>query len=270
VSNHALATPRTSAATMLNKVPEVTIYFWIIKILCTTVGESFADYINETLGFGLTNTTLVFSAAFAIALLVQLRLSRYVPTVYWLVVVLVSVVGTLLTDNLTDGHNVPLALSFSVFSVLLAAVFGTWFSREQTLSIHSIITRPREAFYWLTVLVTFALGTAAGDWTIELTGWSPGHAILLPAALIAAVFAAWRAGAGPVLCFWLAYILTRPLGPNIGDFLSLPRSEGGQALGTLATSLLFLGAITATVAYLTVSRKDRTDLVRHGDGPDRD
>ena len=166
---------------MLNKVPEVTVYFWIIKILCTTVGESFADYINETLGFGLTNTTVVFSAALVVALVAQFRLRRYVPGIYWLAVVLISVVGTLLTDNLTDARGVPLWLSSTVFAVLLAAVFGIWYARERTLSIHSIVTTPREAFYWLTVLVTFALGTAVGDWTLELTGWSPGAAILLPA-----------------------------------------------------------------------------------------
>ncbi len=207
---------------MLNKVPEVTVYFWIIKILCTTVGESFADYVNETLGFGLTNTTVLFSVALAIALVAQFRLRRYVPGVYWLAVVLISVVGTLLTDNLTDARGVPLWLSSTVFSVLLAAVFGIWYAREKTLSIHSIVTTPREAFYWLTVLVTFALGTALGDWTLELTGWSPGAAILLPLSLILAVLVAWRLGAGAVLCFWLAYILTRPLGANIGDYLGAP------------------------------------------------
>src|SRR6478736_5610412 len=147
----------TRARQMLNKVPEVTVYFWIIKILCTTVGESFADYVNETLGFGLTNTTLVFSAALVAALIVQFRLRRYVPGIYWLAVVLISVVGTLLTDNLTDARGVPLWLSSTVFAVLLAAVFGIWYAREKTLSIHSIVTTPREAFYWLTVLVTFAL-----------------------------------------------------------------------------------------------------------------
>src|SRR6476646_8936410 len=162
---------------MLNKVPEVTVYFWIIKILCTTVGESFADYINETLGFGLTNTTLAFSAALILTLVVQFRLNRYVPSVYWLAVVLISVVGTLLTDNLTDGQGVPLWISSTVFAVLLATVFGVWYSREHTLSIHSIVTTPREGFYWLTVLVTFALGTAAGDWTLDLTGWSPGTSV---------------------------------------------------------------------------------------------
>src|SRR6476619_3367215 len=247
---------------MLNKVPEVTVYFWIIKILCTTVGESFADYVNETLGFGLTNTTLVFSAALVAALVAQFRVRRYVPGIYWLSVVLISVVGTLLTDNLTDGHGVPLWISTTVFSVLLAAVFGIWYARERTLSIHSIVTTPRESFYWLTVLVTFALGTAVGDWTLELTGWSPGAAVLLPLGLILTVLAAWKLGAGPVLCFWLAYILTRPLGANIGDFLASPRSEGGLGLGTFGTSILFLGTILAVVVYLTVTDKDRTEAVR--------
>lgn len=244
---------------MLNKVPEVTVYFWIIKILCTTVGESFADYINETLGFGLTNTTLVFSAALVVALVLQFRLNRYVPSVYWLAVVLISVVGTLLTDNLTDAHGVPLWVSTTLFSALLALVFAIWYSRERTLSIHSIVTTPREAFYWLTVLVTFALGTATGDWTLELTGWSPGTSILLPLGLIVAVLVAWRLGAGPVLSFWLAYILTRPLGANIGDYLASPRSDGGLGLGTLGTSVLFLGTILAVVVYLTVTDTDRTE-----------
>ncbi len=247
---------------MLNKVPEVTVFFWVIKILCTTVGESFADYVNETLGFGLTNTTVVFTTALVATLVVQFRLRKYVPSVYWLAVVLISVVGTLLTDNLTDARGVPLAVSSVVFGVLLAAVFAAWYARERTLSIHSINTTPREAWYWLVVLVTFALGTALGDWTLDLTGWSPGTAILLPAGLIALVAIGWRMGVGPVLSFWMAYILTRPLGANIGDFLALDRSEGGLALGTLITSVLFLGAILATVVHLTVTGVDRTERQR--------
>src|SRR6476620_12278960 len=142
-------TTTTVGRQMLNKVPEVTAYFWIIKILCTTVGESFADYVNETLGFGLTNTTVLFSAALAIALVAQFRLRRYVPGIYWLSVVLISGGGALLTDNLTDARGVPLWISATVFAVLLAAVFGIWYAREKTLSIHSIVTTPREAFYWL-------------------------------------------------------------------------------------------------------------------------
>ncbi|GAA4726212.1 membrane protein [Nocardioides endophyticus] len=247
---------------MLNKVPEVTVFFWIIKILCTTVGESLADYINETLGFGLTNTTILFSVALIAALVVQFRLDGYVPGPYWLAVVLISVVGTLLTDNLTDARGVPLWVSSTVFAVLLAGVFTLWYAREGTLSIHSINTTARESWYWLVVLVTFAFGTAIGDWTLELTGWSPGASILISASLITAVLVAWKLGLNPVLSFWLAYILTRPLGANIGDFLSAPRSEGGLGLGTLVTSVLFLAAILATVIYLTVSRVDRTEL-RH-------
>ncbi|MDT7544030.1 MAG: hypothetical protein QOE99_140 [Actinomycetota bacterium] len=250
------------ARRMLNKVPEVTVYFWIIKILCTTVGESFADYINATLGFGLYNTSIVFTAALIVVLVAQFRLPRYVPPVYWLAVVLISVVGTLLTDILTDSAGVSLWISTVVFAVLLAIVFGVWYAREQTLSIHTIVTTPREAFYWLAVLVTFALGTAAGDWTLDLTGWGPGPSALLPAGLIAAVFVAWRLGAGPVLCFWLAYILTRPLGANLGDFLASPKADGGQGMGTLWTSVLFLSAIFLTVVYLTKTRADQTEAVR--------
>ena len=252
---------------MLNKVPEVTLFFWVIKILCTTVGESFADYINETLGFGLTNTTVMFSVALVVVLVAQFRAHRYIPGVYWLAVVLISVVGTLLTDNLTDAHNVPLWVSSTVFAVLLAGVFAAWYARERTLSIHSITTTSRESWYWLVVLVTFALGTAVGDWTLELTGWSPGASILLPAGLILAVLVAWKAGMGPVLSFWLAYILTRPLGANIGDFLASPHADGGLGLGTLGTSVLFLATILGTVVYLTVTGVDTTERVREPESP---
>ena len=260
--------PVDTARRMLNKVPEVTIYFWVIKILCTTVGESLADYINETIGFGLGNTTIVFSVALVIVLVAQFRVRAYVPGIYWLAIVLISVVGTLLTDYLTDKFGVALATSTTVAAVLLAIVFGTWYAREHTLSIHSIVTTPRESFYWLTVLVTFGLGTASGDWTLELTGLSPGYAALLPAGLIALLFVAWRLGAGPVLIFWLAYILTRPLGANIGDFLGLDPSEGGIGLGTLGTSLLFLGTILVVVVFLSVTKADRTELVHPGGATD--
>jgi uncharacterized membrane-anchored protein len=252
-----------TGARMLNKVPEVTIYFWVIKVLCTTVGESFADYVNATLGFGLTKTTLLFSAALVAVMVAQFRARRYVPAIYWLAVVLISVVGTLLTDNLTDGIGVELWISTTLFAVLLAAVFGIWYARERTLSIHSIVTTPREAFYWLTVLVTFALGTAAGDWTLDLTGWGPGPSVLVPATAIAAVLAGWKLGAGPILSFWVAYILTRPLGANIGDYLASSHDDGGLGLGTFGTSALFLATILAVVVYLTRTHKDQTEVVHH-------
>src|SRR3954454_3262348 len=154
---------KAQAKVLFSKVPEVTLFFWIIKILATTVGETFADYINETLGFGLTKTTWVMTFLLGVALVFQFRAKKYVPTYYWLVAVFISVVGTLITDNLTDGHDVPLKLTTAVFAVLLAIVFSLWYREEGTLSIHSIDTPKREAWYWLAILVTFSLGTAAGD-----------------------------------------------------------------------------------------------------------
>lgn len=252
--------PVTTLAALVSKVPEVTVWFWIIKILCTTVGESFADWINATLGFGLDTTALIFSAVLIVVLGWQMRLTRYVPFVYWLTVVVVSVTGTLYTDILTDDLHVPLALSTSLFAAALAFVFGVWYARERTLSIHSIVTLPREAFYWLAVLVTFALGTAVGDWTLQLTGWGPGTSVLLPAGLIVAIVIGWRLGANAVLSFWLAYILTRPLGANLGDWFATPASSHGLGLGTAVTSVIFLTAILATVLYLTVTRRDVIDI----------
>ncbi|MFH7595216.1 hypothetical protein WDV06_08930 [Streptomyces racemochromogenes] len=236
-------------------MPEVTIWFWIIKILCTTVGESFADWINMNLGVGLLNTALIFTGTLAAVLAWQLGTARYVPFVYWLTVVVVSVTGTLYTDLLTDSLGVPLALSSGVFAGMLALVFGIWYVREGTLSVHSVTTRPRELFYWLAVLTTFALGTATGDWTLELTGWTAGVSVLLPLGLIAAVVVGRRLGANAVLSFWLAYILTRPLGANLGDWLGSPSGDG-LGMGTALTSVIFLVAILATVAYLTLSRSD--------------
>ena len=258
----------TTRRAMLSKVPEITVWFWIIKILCTTVGESFADWINMTLGVGLNATALIFTAVFGVVLAWQLSLNRYVPFAYWLTVVVVSVTGTLYTDILTDDLHVPLALSTSVFAAALAVVFGVWWARERTLSIHSIVTLPRELFYWLAILVTFALGTASGDWILELTGWGPGTSVLLPAGLIVAVVIGWRLGANPVLSFWLAYILTRPLGANLGDWMGFPPDQQGLGLGTAVTSLIFLTAILATVIYLTITRSDVIETTAGTETPD--
>jgi uncharacterized membrane-anchored protein len=249
----------SAARTLLNKVPAVTIWFWIIKILCTTVGESFADWISVDVGVGLVNTSLLFTVVLAAALFCQMRLQRYHPFSYWITVVVLSVTGTLYTDILTDKYQVSLAITTPIFAALLALVFGIWYARERTLSIHSITTRGREAFYWLAILVTFALGTAAGDWTLELTGWTPGVSVLLPAFLILSTVVGWRLGANPVLSFWLAYILTRPLGANLGDWLALTKADGGLNLGTAGTSVIFLVAILVTVTYLAIRRPDVND-----------
>lgn len=241
---------------MLSKVPEITLWFWVVKILCTTVGETLADWINTTLGVGLNLTAVIFTIVLVAVLGAQLRVDRYVPFLYWLAVVVLSVTGTLYTDILTDQLHVPLAISTTVFGVLLAVVFAIWWARERTLSIHSIRTTPRELFYWLAVLVTFALGTAIGDWTLSLTNWGAGTSVLLPLTLIVAIVGGWYFGANAVLSFWLAYILTRPLGANLGDWFASPTSEHGLGLGTTLTSVVFLSVIAAVVAYLTSSRVD--------------
>lgn len=247
------------ARAMLNKVPEVTLYFWIIKIMATTVGETFADYLNVDLGFGLNNTTYVMGALLLGTLGFQFRAKKYVPGVYWLAVVFISVVGTLITDNMTDSLGVPLAVSTAGFAVALAVTFGVWFASERTLSIHSIITSKREGFYWLAILFTFALGTAAGDLVSEDAGLGYLLSGLIVAAIIAVIAVAHlKYGLDAVLAFWLAYILTRPLGASIGDFLSQPKADGGLGLGTTGTSALFLLTILGLVSYLTITKKDQT------------
>ncbi len=242
---------------MLNKVPAITIFFWIIKILCTTVGETAADFLNSNLHMGLTGTTLFMASLLICALFAQFRAKKYVPGIYWFAVVLISVVGTLITDNLTDNLGVPLVTTTCVFSVALAATFATWYLREKTLSVHTIITTRRETFYWTAILFTFALGTAAGDLAAESLKLGYVLSAFLFAGFIAIVTVAHlRFKLNSVLAFWLAYILTRPLGASIGDLLSQPRDIGGLALGTVYTSAIFLTAILITVAYLTITKKD--------------
>lgn len=246
----------TSTRELLNKVPQVTLWFWLIKILCTTVGESAADFLNVNLGFGLTATSIVTGLLLAAALTWQFRADRYVPTRYWLAVALVSVFGTLITDNLTDSAGVPLETSAVLFGALLAVTFGAWYATEKTLSIHSILTRRREAFYWLTILFTFALGTATGDLMAEVLGL--GYLVTggIVAALIALTAIAWRIGLHPVLAFWIIYVLTRPLGASIGDYLSQPAGQGGLGLGATTTSLIFTVGILGVVTYLSMTRAD--------------
>jgi uncharacterized membrane-anchored protein len=242
---------------MLNKVPEITLYFWVIKILCTTVGETAADLMNEELGLGLTNTTYIMTAGLIAVLIVQFRARKYIPGVYWLAVVLISVVGTLITDNLVDNAGVPLQTTTIAFSAALALVFAVWYWSERTLSVHTIVTIKREAFYWLAILFTFALGTSAGDLFAEKLelGFLPSAGIFAGAIAIIAV-AHLRFKLNAILAFWLAYILTRPLGASIGDYLSQPVEETGLGLGTILTSVIFLTTILALVVYLTVTRKD--------------
>jgi uncharacterized membrane-anchored protein len=251
--SHSQVVTEPIARRMLNKVPEVTLVFWVIKVLATTVGETAADFLNVDLGLGLTATSIVMAVLLIAALIAQFELRRYIPAVYWLSVVLISVVGTLITDNLTDSAGVPLWITTVVFAVALAVTFLVWFRLEKTLSIHSIFTTRRETFYWLAVLFTFALGTAAGDLVAESLNLGFFVALLVFAAAIALVAIAYFVfHIDAVLAFWIAYVLTRPLGASTGDLLSQPIADGGLGLGTTGTSALFLAVIVALVIVLTV------------------
>jgi len=246
-----VATHFSPDTTRQNKVPEVTLIFWIIKMMSTTVGETAADLLNFKLHLGLINTTCIMAALLILALFVQLRSTRYIPTTYWSAVVFVSVFGTLATDILTDKLKVPLTLSSTVFSVVLAATFMLWFAAEKTLSIRAIDNRRRELFYWAAILVTFALGTAVGDLISEDMNVGYANTALIFAALIAAtVVARFVLKANVVATFWIAYVLTRPLGASCGDLLAKSAKHGGLGFGTVNTSLIFFGVIIALVIYL--------------------
>ncbi|NRF92912.1 hypothetical protein HQN89_18190 [Paenibacillus frigoriresistens] len=242
--------------TLLSKVPEVTIYFWIIKILCTTVGETAADFLNVNLGFGLTGTSIVMGALLLVAIFFQFKAKKYIPSIYWLTVFLISIFGTLVTDILTDNMGVPLEVSTIAFSVVLVLTFVLWYAKEKTLSIHSIFTKRRESFYWLTILFTFALGTASGDLMAQSLGLGYVVTGVIVLAVIAAMTAAWRFGLDSVLAFWIAYIMTRPLGASLGDFLSQAQTDGGLGLGATATSAIFILAILLLVIFLSVTKRD--------------
>jgi uncharacterized membrane-anchored protein len=240
------------------KVPFIiTLFFWVIKILATTVGETGADFLIFNLHLGLPVTSLLMGGVLLAVLYAQIRSKQYIPWLYWVSVVMVSIVGTLITDNLTDNLDVPLITSTVAFSIALMATFWIWYKVEGSLSIHSIYSVRREAFYWATILFTFALGTAAGDLLAESVGLGYAISALIFASVIALIstgFFAFKMNG--ILAFWLAYIITRPLGASIGDYLSQPIAEGGLGLGSVDTTALFLTAITALVAYLTLSRAD--------------
>jgi len=239
------------------KVPEVTLYFWIIKVLCTTVGETASDFLNVNLNFGLTGTSVVIGILLLIVLFFQFRSPQYTPGIYWITVVLISIFGTLVTDNLTDSMGVPLEASTMFFSVVLALTFAIWYAKERTLSIHSIYTKRREIFYWLAILFTFALGTATGDLMAESLGLGYATTGIIICIVVTFIAIAWRLGLNPILAFWLIYIMTRPLGASLGDYLSQPYKYGGIGLGATITSIIFTSAILMAVIFLSITKHDQ-------------
>ena len=248
-------TGKRDVVQLYNKVPAITLVFWIIKVLATTVGETFADVLSTTLKLGLTVTSWVMAALLVIALVIQVRSRKYVPTIYWIVVVLISVVGTLISDNLVDNLGVSLVTTSIIFAVALAVVFAIWYRFERTLSVHTIYTTRRELFYWAAILFTFSLGTSAGDLVSERLGLGYALAALIFAAAIGVVVIAHRFGMNGILAFWIAYILTRPLGASLGDLLTQARTAGGLGLGTIGTSVIFLAVIVSLVIYLSREEK---------------
>jgi uncharacterized membrane-anchored protein len=300
------STASSTARQMLNKVPQVTLYFWVIKILATTVGETFADFLalrvsplhgaanvmfedkltakaeltladyNDTvITAGLTRMMVLSGVVLLVVLLAQFKSRRYVPAIYWLAVVVMSVFGTLVTDNFVENYGITKLTMAIVFAVLLALTFSVWYASEKTLSIHSITTTKRESFYWLAILFTFALGTATGDYIAETTLIGYLRSALIFAGSIALIHAAHVAFSNrgtqvahggwdsSVLAFWAAYVITRPLGASIGDLLSQATdsdivAERGLGLGTTVTSVLFLSVILAVVTFVSVTKKDAT------------
>jgi uncharacterized membrane-anchored protein len=238
------------------KVPEVTIFFWIIKLLTTAMGETTSDFLVRQFSDPIIAVALG-GIGFVVALALQFFVRRYVPAIYWLAVVMVAIFGTMAADVLHIGLGIPYLVSVAFFSVALAVIFVVWYLSEKTLSIHSIYTRRRELFYWATIVTTFALGTALGD----LTASSFGLGYLTSGILFAVLFALpalayWLLGLNEIVAFWFAYIVTRPLGASFDDWMGRPSNAGGIGWGTGVVSLGLAVLIILLVGYLTITHKD--------------
>jgi uncharacterized membrane-anchored protein len=238
-----------------SKVPEVTAFFWIVKALTTAMGESTSDFLVHSLVPEIA--VVIGGIAFCVALYLQFGKDRYVPWAYWLAVAMVGVFGTMAADVLHVGLGVPYIVSTVFYAIVLAVVFRVWFVSEGTLSIHSITTPRRELFYWAAVLATFALGTAAGDLTAVTFGLGYFGSILLFVAIIAIpAIGYFRFGMNSILAFWFAYVVTRPVGASVADWLAVSSARGGLALGTGPVSLVLAAAIAGFVYYLAKTGKD--------------
>jgi uncharacterized membrane-anchored protein len=257
--------------TMMNKVPAVTLVFWLIKILSTTAGETGADFLIFKLHVGLPVTTLIMGALLIMVMVIQLRKIRYEPWAYWLCVVQVSIFGTLVTDSLVDTYGMELTTTTVFFSIALGLTFALWYACERSLSIRHIYRGRREYFYWLAILMTFALGTAAGDWVAEemRLGYAVSALLFLGAiGLVGVAHYVFKLNVVP--SFWMAYILTRPFGASCGDWLSQSANKGGLGLGVVNTSEVFAVIIVALVAWLTWRQHKIDRVVQPAASPYRD
>lgn len=251
-------------AELKTKVPQATLLFWVLKMMSTTVGETGADFINFGLGLGLTGTSAISALLFLVVLFIQLRAPRYIPWLYWLTVLLVSITGTLLTDYLTDQLQVPLLYSVAMFGSGLVMVLMFWHRTEGTLAFSSINTQGRELYYWLAIMITFAFGTALGDALAEKLSLGYLTTTLLFTVLIAVSAVLWRVGKlSSVTCFWTVYVLTRPLGASLADLFSQPIKEGGLGYGTTPVNIIFLLAMAILIGASTLYHHSSRAISKH-------
>jgi uncharacterized membrane-anchored protein len=235
-------------------VPEITIMFWVLKIVATGMGEATSDYLGDV---SKVVAAVVGVAGMALALWLQFRARRYIAQVYWFVVVMLAIVGTGAADGLHGPLHIPYAGSTAAYAIVLVVVFYLWHRSERTLSIHSIVTRRREVFYWLTVFVTFALGTATGDLTastMHLGFFASG--VMFAVIILVPAIAWWRFRLNEVVAFWFAYVMTRPLGASFADWFAKPHSAGGLGFGDGAVSGVATVAIVLLVVYVAVTKAD--------------
>lgn len=246
----------TRSAHLIKKVPEITIFFWIIKLLTTAMGETTSDYLVNHIDPVIA--VAIGALGILIALILQLAVRRYIPAVYWFAVVMVAIFGTMAADVLHIGLGIPYLYSTIFFALTLAVIFGLWYVSEKTLSIHSIYTLRRELFYWATIITTFALGTALGDMTASTLGLGYLSSGILFVVLFALPgLAYWLLKLNAIPAFWFAYIMTRPLGASFADWMGKSRDDGGIGFGTGLVSLVLAVLIIALVTYLTFTHKDR-------------
>jgi uncharacterized membrane-anchored protein len=246
--------PATSMRRALTKVPEITAIFWVLKLLTTGMGEAMSDFLGQN---SVPLAAVVGIFGLWLALWLQMRTEEYRAPYYWFAVMMVAIFGTMAADGVHIGASLPYAVTTPLYAILVAGIFYFWYRSEGTLSIHSITTRRREGYYWAAVLGTFALGTAAGDLTALSLNLGFFPSVLLFAAIIAIpAIGWWRFDMNPIVAFWFAYIVTRPLGASFADWFSKPHAISGLGLGDGTVSALALVVFIALVAYVTVTKCD--------------
>jgi uncharacterized membrane-anchored protein len=255
--NHGIEVrrPTNRSAKMLAKVPEITLIFWVIKILTTAMGEATSDFFVKAIAPQIA--VAVAAVVLAVSLIIQFKADRYRPWIYWFAVVMVSIFGTMEADVLHIQFGIPYIATTIFFGCVLALIFIVWYACEKTLSIHSIFTTRREVFYWATVLITFALGTALGDLTattLNLGFFSSG--ILFVILFSIPAIGHWKFNLNPILAFWTAYVLTRPLGASFADWFGVSQARGGLDFGPGKVSLVLTALIVILVAYVSATHED--------------